>query len=362
MRVLVIGIDNCGSRIAGEFVELNRKARSERKVQIVTSAYAVDNDSENLASLKSKYKELQTIAILKSAEVSMNAAEANANLMREEGNRVLSSVKPSDFYDTDAVFLVAGASSSLGSVGLPILAQQLKDRHVGKPIYALIILPFETERSDPQNIYNTAVCLKSTVKVAEAVFLMDNERIKSRPDAPTTEMLQTMNRDIVFPFYDLFCASEEVGSKYAGALTLGIGDMLQTLHGWTAIGVGQTDFPASGLFRKSTQTFQEKGSETQKIMEAMTAALGRLSIDFKATDTGKALYLLSIPAKGANVDMVKTLGNRLRELTNNAEIRGGDFYGARDCAQVTLVLSRLNYVDVVKKFYDLAVSSSKDTK
>jgi cell division GTPase FtsZ len=362
MRVLVIGIDNCGSRIAGEFVDLNRRARSERRVQIVTSAYAVDNDNENLALLKSKNRDLQTIAINKSAEMTANMSESNANLMREESNRILSSVKPSDFYDTDAVFLVAGAASGLGSVGLPILAQQLKDRHVGKPIYALIVLPFETERSNPQNIYNTAVCLKSTVKVAEAVFLADNERIKSKPEAPTAEMLQTMNKDIVFPFYDLFCASEEVGPKYAGAMTLGIGDMLQTLSGWTAIGIGQTEFPISGLFRKTAQTFQEKGSETQKIMEAMTAALGSLSIDFKATDTGKALYLLSIPAKGANVDMVKTLGNRLRELTNNAEIRGGDFYGARDCAQVTLVLSRLNYVEAVKNFYDMAVSSSRDTK
>jgi hypothetical protein len=60
--------------------------------------------------------------------------------------------------------------------------------------------------------------------------------------------------------------------------------------------------------------------------------------------------------------MVKTLGNRLRELTNNAEIRGGDFYGARDCAQVTLVLSRLQYVEVVKTFYDMATNSTKDAK
>ncbi|MEJ2740340.1 MAG: hypothetical protein P8105_11050 [Dehalococcoidia bacterium] len=362
MRVLVIGLDNCGCRIAGEFIELNRRAKSERRVNIVTSAYAVDNDNEMLTTLKSKNKELQTIMINKSVEMTGNVSETNAVLMREEGNRILSSIKPSDFYDTDAVFLVTGASGTLGSVGLPIMAQQLKDRHVGKPIYALIVLPFESERTNPQSIYNTAVCLKSTHKIAEAVFLVDNERIKNKASVSTVEDLQIMNKDIVNSFYDLFCASEEVGPKYAGAMTLGIGDMMQTLAGWTAIGVGQTDFPVSGLFKKTAKSFQEKGSETQKIMEAMSAALGRLSIDFKPEDTGKALYLLSIPAKGANVDMVKTLGNRLRELTNNAEIRGGDFYGARDCAQVTLVLSRLQYVEAVKNFYDMATSSTKDAK
>ena len=35
MRVLVIGLDNCGCRIAGEFIELNRRAKSERRVNIV---------------------------------------------------------------------------------------------------------------------------------------------------------------------------------------------------------------------------------------------------------------------------------------------------------------------------------------
>ena len=105
---------------------------------------------------------------------------------------------------------------------------------MGKPIYALIILPFETERSNPQSTYNTAVCLKSTHKVAEAIFLVDNERMKNKASVSTAEDLQIMNKDIVFPFYDLFCASEEVGPKYAGAMTLGIGDMMQTLSGWTA--------------------------------------------------------------------------------------------------------------------------------
>jgi len=42
-----------------------------------------------------------------------------------------------------------------------------------------------------------------------------------------------------------------------------------------------------------------------------------------------------VPAQGANVNMVKAVSNRLLELTNNAEIRGGDFYGVRNYAQVT---------------------------
>ncbi len=362
MKLLVIGVDNCGSRLAGEFTELNKRAKAERRVQIITNAYAVNNDKASLESIKADHRDLRTIAIGRSLEDTDKLAEAGAELMREEGGRVLTVVEASDYYDTDAILFVAGSAGNLGSGGVPILAQQLRDRHVGKPIYALIVLPFESETAKHKCIYNTAVCLKSIHKIADAVFLVDNEKFKFKRKATSIEDMSDINKEIVFPYYDLFCASEEVGPKYAGFRNLGVGDMLQTLSGWTAIGVGTTEFPVSKSFLKPIQSFQEKGSETTKTLEAMNAALGRLSIDFALEDASKALYLLSIPAKGANVDMVKTLGNRLRELTNNAEIRGGDFYGAKDCAQVTLVLSGLTYVETVKSYYDRAVDSAQTLK
>ncbi len=107
-------------------------------------------------------------------------------------------------------------------------------------------------------------------------------------------------------------------------------------------------------FWRTTTSFKEKGAETQKAIEAMSLALGKLSIDINLTDSHKAVYLLSVPAESANVDMVKAVGNRLLELTNNAEIRGGDFYGVRNCAQVTLIISSLSYVAAIKNYYDQA--------
>jgi hypothetical protein len=70
---------------------------------------------------------------------------------------------------------------------------------------------------------------------------------------------------------------------------MGIGDMLQTITGWTTIGSGKTDFPMSRSLFKSLPNFQEKGSETQKALEAMNLALSRLTIDIKLEDSGKAL-------------------------------------------------------------------------
>jgi cell division GTPase FtsZ len=337
VKLLVIGIGKCGSALAGELSELNKRARSERHVQIIAGAYAVDNDKERLPEIRSKYRDVQTILLGRSLDGVSSSAEAGAEIMREEGGRVLTLIKSSDFYNTDAVLLIAASAGNLGSGGISVLASQLKDRHIGKPIYTLVVLPFESEAEKTESIYNTALCLNSLQRVADAVFLFDNEKFRRQAAGPGSNDTNSISKEMAFPFYDLLCASEQVDVKLAGARRLGIGDMLQTLKGWSSVGYGQTDFPMSKSFWKTSQNFQEKGSETQKAQQAMS------------------LYLLSIPAEGANMDMVKVVGNRLMELTNNAEIRGGDFYGARDSAQVTLILSDLTYIEDVKGYFDKAI-------
>jgi len=359
MRLLVLGIGDCGCRIAGEFSDLNRKAKAEQRVQIVTNAYAINNNQDYLAKLKTTHKDLVTIFTNRSIAGDARSAKAGADIMREEGSRILTSVNPSDFYNTDAILLVAGSAGYFGSGGLPVMAQQLKDRHTGKPVYGLLVLPSEVEATESSGIVNTAVCLKSTLQTTEAVFLVDNIKFK-HADKQANEDLSAINKDIVAPYYDLLCASEPIDPKYTGARTLGIGDMLQTLKGWTAIGIGSTEFQvAVKSFWKTIPSFREKGEETQKALEAMGQALGNLSIDFNLPDAHKAMYLLSVPAEGANVNMVKVVSNRLLDLTNHAEIRGGDFYGVRNCAQVTLIMSDIAYIETVKNYYDQAISLTK---
>jgi tubulin-like protein CetZ len=361
MKLLVIGVGNCGSRVAGAFSDLNRKAKAERRVQIVTTAYAVNNDREELDSL-SRAKDVRTIHVNKSFESGKESAVSGAEIMKIEGGRVLTAIKPGDFYDTDAVFLITATAGCFGSGGVPVLAQQLKDRHLGKPIYVLAVLPFESENNQDNTIYNTAICLKSLQKITDAIFLASNEKLRQSGKSSSNsdvKGLTVINNEIASLFYDILCASETLDSKMVGARSLGIGDILQTLTGWTVIGAGKAEFPMSRNMWKTMPDFQEKGSDTQKSMEAMNVALSNLSIDIKLEDAYKALYLLSIPSQGANLDMVKTLGNRLMEITNNALIRGGDFYGAKDHAMVTLIFSDLSFIESVKKYFDKAVDITK---
>jgi len=104
----------------------------------------------------------------------------------------------------------------------------LKDRHIGKPVYALIVLPLESEAAQPEVVMNTAICLKSIQQVTEAVFLVDNRKFKIKTENSAVGDMRLINEDIAFPFYDLLCASEHGDPKFAGARSVGIGDMMQT--------------------------------------------------------------------------------------------------------------------------------------
>jgi len=360
MRLLVVGVGDCGCRLAGEFAQLEKTARAKRRVSIVTHAYAVDSDKGSLASLaKAGHKLLAPVLIRSPLETGDKSNEAGARLVRQESDRILTAMRLGGFFEADAFLLIAGSAGSLGSGGVPVIAQLLKERYVDKPVYALLVLPFETEAADPQYVNNTAVCLKSIDKVADAVILVDSGGMGVWEDTSPTDNRDSVNKGIVFPFYDLLCAGEMGGSEHASARVLDAGDVVQTLAGWTAIGVGKTEFSSPRFPWRNVQDFLEKGSETLRAVEAMNLALIRLSIDCRLENAGKALYLLSVPVKQANIDMVKVLGNRLRELAENAEIRDGSFYGAKGCAQVTVVVSQLIDVERVRNYFGRAAELAR---
>ncbi|MBM3118142.1 MAG: cell division protein FtsZ [Chloroflexi bacterium] len=355
MKLMVIGVGKCGCRLAGEFAHLNRRARNERHVNIITCAYAVSNEQAILDAVTKFGRELlKPVVIRGSLELDAKSSEAGARLMRQESERVMLAMRLGAFVDTDAFLFVAGAGGSLGSGGVPVLVQLLKERRVDKPVYALIVLPRDSELDDPCLVRNTAVCLKSLDKLVDAVILVDNGGFGVVGEVVPSGNIRGVNKEITFLFYDLLCAGEMTGSKYVGGKVLDAGDIVQTLLGWTAIGVGRAEFGSSILPWRRAQEFEEKSSETRKAVEAMNLALMRLSVDCKLEDAGRAMYLLSAPAKQANIDMVSVLGNRLRQLVPNAEIRDGSFYGAKGFTQVTVAVSELIYVDRIKSYYDRA--------
>ena len=366
MKIVVIGFGQCGCRIADEFARLNRRARSQRGIEIVPGAFAVNTDAADLSGLGTIRADYQHRILVGGRKTGGHGVgkinELGAEVAREDGDKVIDAIRTAKrFFESDAFLLVAGAAGGTGSGSIPIMTQVIKERYMDKPVYNLLILPFEHEEStEERTIYNSATCLKSVNAVADAVILVDNQRY-IRKDFSLRNNLAKINQLIVAPFYNLLCAGEEKKSRFIGARMLDAGDIIQTLTGWTVIGYGKSEL---SMFRRVTlsRDFRKKSTETNKGIQAMDEAISELSVRCNPMDADRALYLLSAPAREMNMDLVKELGDYLKGIAQDAVIRNGDYPRERGTLDVTLVLSGLSDVEKVRSYYSKSVSLIPEVK
>ena len=257
MKLLVIGCGQCGGRIADEFARLNRRARIQRGIGIITNAIAVNTDIADLTGLSFIKPDPQHRILIGDQKTGGHGVgkinELGAEIAREDSDKILEGIRTTEhFHDTDAILLAGSAAGGTGSGALPVLAQYLKELYTEKPLYNLVVLPFRhEEKVEERTIYNTATCLKSAYLVSDAVFLVDNQRYIKK-ESSIQDNLADINARIVEPFYNTLCAGEENKPRYIGAKLLDAGDIIQTLSGWTVIGYGTSRIPLlRSLFRPS---------------------------------------------------------------------------------------------------------------
>ncbi len=357
MKLVVIGIGQCGGRVADEFARLNRRARARRGIEIITGAFAVNTDSADLSGLTTIKADYQHRILIGGRKTSGHGVgkinEMGAEVAKEDSDKVIDAIRTvKRLFEADAFLVIASSAGGTGSGSIAIVTQYIKERYRDVPVYDLVVLPFQhEEENEERTIYNSATCLKAVSSVANAIFLIDNQRYV-RKDFSIRYNLAKINALIVEPFYDLLCAGEEKKPKYIGAKILDAGDIMQTLAGWTVIGYGTSQLSTLRLPFERTRHFRKKGMEIHRGIEAMDEAIGELSFRCNPKDSGKALYLLSAPHKEMNMDLVKELGDYLRDLAPNATIRSGDYPRERGVLDITVVLSELKDVEKVRAFYD----------
>jgi cell division GTPase FtsZ len=368
MKLTVIGLGQCGSRIADQFARLDRKAQVERRTHIAPNVFAVNTDQADLTGLRYIKKDyLHRIIIGLRQTLGHGVGKINelgAELAREDGDKMIDAMKAeSGIYESHAFLLVAGTAGGTGSGAIPILAQMIKERYLSKPIYALVVLPFEHEiNTEARSVFNTATCLKSIYDVVDAVFLADNQRYV-RKDASLINNIDKINKSIAAPFYDLMCAGEVTKHKHVGARTIDAGDLIATIEGWTALGLGRTELPTLRFpWETRKKHFREKAIESFRGSQALDASVSDLSIGCDPKDSSKIIYAISGPPKEMNMDMVKSISEYLKEIAPNALIRGGDFPGEKHFIDVTLVLSQLSSVPKIEMFYQKALQYATDNK
>jgi cell division GTPase FtsZ len=367
MKIVVIGLGQCGGRIADEFARLSRRAHSLRGIDIIVDSFAVNTDSADLAGIRTISPDYRHRILIGAGSTHGHGVaklnEVGAEIAREDADKVLDAIKGAhQLYEADAFLLIAGAAGGSGSGATPVIARFLKERYADKPIYAMLVLPFEHEVSNEERaLYNTAVCLKSTYQIADAVILVDNQRYV-RKDYSLQSNIIGINQLIAEPFFDLLCAGEEKRVKNIGAKVMDAGDIIQTLCGWTTIGYGEKKLPLITLPSDFSRGFRKHGDRTHKGIEAMDQALADLSIDCNPQDANRALYLISAPVKEMNMELVKELGDYLRSFAPQATIRNGDYPREKGLLDVTVILSELSDVPKVREYYSLSSDLARTLK
>ncbi|UCH42340.1 MAG: cell division protein FtsZ [Dehalococcoidales bacterium] len=361
MKLVVIGLGQCGGRIADEFARLNKKAKGQRGIEIVTGAFAINTDTADLSGLSHIKRDYQHRILIGGRKTGGHGVgkinELGAEVAREDADKVVDAIRATrHFYETDAFLLIASAGGGTGSGAISVITQHVKERYGDKPVYAAIVLPFEhEEQTEERATFNAATCIKSTYAVADAVILIENQRY-IRKDSSLRNNLSKINALIAEPFYNLLCAGEEKKPKYIGAKLLDAGDIMQTIVGWTVIGVGNSAVPILRFPGERTRDFRKKGTETLKGVQTMDAAISELSLNCDPSDSRRALFLVSAPDKEMNVDLVKELGDYLRGLTPEAIIRNGDYPRERGNLEVTVILSELSNVEKIRYYYTRSTS------
>lgn len=348
MKFMVIGLGQCGGRVADEFVRLDIRAKENRGFQILTGAFALDTDASSLRGLTSIKSNNQRIVIGEAKTRGHGVgkdAELGAEIARDEGYKIIDTVRSTKRFDqTDVFLLIGGIGGGTGSGTLPMVAQLLKERYADRAVYAVAVLPFEHEESiDPVYAGNTATCLKAIQPVADAVFLIDNERYVKK-EISWRDNIGEINRMIVEPFYNLLCAGEETKARHVGVTSLEISDILKTLSGWTAIGYGKSDLPLI------TMPWDKSRDETQKGTQALDTAVSELSVACHPAEAMGALYLVSAPPEEIGISLIKYMGEYIRSIAPEATIRFGDYPFEKGLIDVTLVLSGLKQVDKVNTY------------
>jgi len=368
MKLTVIGLGQCGSRIADHFARLNIKAKAERKAVIAPQVLAVNTDQADLTGLKfikNDYMHRILIGLRQTLGHGVGKLnEVGAQLAKVDGDKVMDAIKAEPkFYETHAFLVIAGAAGGTGSGSVPVIAKMIKERYISKPLFALIVLPFEHEQAtESRSVYNTATCLKSLYDTVDAVFLADNQRYV-RKDSSLVNNVEMINRQIVEPFYDLLCAGEVTKGKFVGSRTVDAGDLIASIEGWTAIGMGRTVLPGFRFpWEVSKKKFRDKAMESFRGTQAMDATLNDLSIACDPKDAGKAIYIIAGPSRELNMDMVKNVSDCVKELSPNAVIRGGDFPGEKHYIDVALMFSQFSFIPKVKDFYEQATVYAEEYK
>ena len=384
MKLVIVGAGQGGSNIADEFVAMGKWVWKNRRIRIFTGddedplskgVFAVNLGAGDLYGLNQiPQTDDHTILLGTTDEFrGRGAGKVNADgaeQARRGAHKIVSTIRDNgDVPSADAMMVIATTAGGTGSGSVGVIVDLLKEAFK-KPVYALLVLPFENQYDDPDSMVNTATCLKRVMdnSSADAVFLVDNQKFV-RGNQTMTYNYETMNRKIADSFMDILCVGEETDRRYIGEV-LDANDVIRILRGPTAIGISHTTIPKKqtsllGRFRSAapkSNHFSVAKNQIERAQNVLHQALGELSIDCELWESGEAHYdaqnvlgLFSGPADEATEEIVEMMDNTLAERVPGAGRRKGTYPGrVSDTISFTVIISNIgegSAMDRIETFF-----------
>ncbi len=346
MKIIAIGIGQCGCNIADEFYGINSYAKSffHRRIEILVDAFAVNTDETDLGGLRNIPQDKHHRVVIGTmrtfghgvGKINLDAARIIKQIESGITDNVFNCER---FYEADGIMVIASGGGGTGSGAIGWLIKGLKER-VEKPVYAIVVLPFGYEEKGDTSyaIANTATCLKMVNKYADAVFLLDNGRF-GRTDVSLAANFGKINQEMAMNFYDLLCAGEEKKQKYVGSKVVDAGDIKQSLEGISTIGRGVVDLSTFYSLRKSH--YREAVKESVGTAGALDKAVNNLCLRINMEDARRVLALVCAPKDVITLTALGEISSFLQEKSPESVVRIGDYPQRGKEISVTLIISKL---------------------
>ena len=291
MRALIIGVGQCGTKIADLFSLVDFEA------------LAVNTSKGDLDYLKHIPPERRIL--IGESLTGGKGVNANPLLGREAMKRDLPLVMRKigsiiGYEDIDIFFLTFGFGGGTGAGGTPVLAEALKEEYPDSLVVAIGALPLKEEGIRPT--INAAITIDKLSKIADSIIAIDNNKLKEGSD-DISRAYERINYTIVERIASLLALVDVPGEQTLDASDLKF--VLKAFGSFATVGYAKADAArVKSLSRLIIKSFESEGLYLEANIES--ALYGLVAIHgppelLKAKDIFEALDYLTNKIRGKQI-------------------------------------------------------------
>ena len=327
MRLAVVGVGSCGSRVANRIL---RVEQSTGRHLCDGNAVLIDS-SETAFDTKCLIPDDQRLLIGDvhrevDGQGTDGDVELGAEIAQEDRHEIIREFDAIDFTRVDGVLVAAGLGGGTGGGAGAVVIEALTSI-MDDPVYGLGVLPQESEGAPAA--LNAARGLQSFVSAADNVIVFDNEAWQPDDADSYTQANLALARRIVTLF-----AAGEFDAKATPENRMDPSDMMRTLEtgGLSSIGYAATDVSKGwrGWLAKLKGLFSRDGQEDPATAAAKInnlvrrAAKSRLTLPCNIESTERALIMFSGPPRELSRKGFESGRYWLEEEADTVDVMAGD--------------------------------------